>query len=203
MDNQLYSSVMTDLETAGNGPRSAILSIGAVAFNIMGQEPVEALPSFYRNVDLQSCLDFGLVTDGSTVMWWLGQSEEARKALTDPKPVSLPVALTDLRNWILDLTSPDGELWAHATFDPVILRSAYDATKLGALPWKYRNTRDIRTLTGLAKQLGYEIPKSGGDNSNKSVNHQAVDDCRYQVDYVRTMYQMIIGRAISAMEVAA
>lgn len=199
-----WPAIMTDLETAGNGPCSAILSIGAVAFDPMTNEPVEDLPAFYHNVELQSCIDAKLVVDGSTIMWWLGQSEQARAALKDPAPISLMDALANFHAWAMGFCDlNEVEFWAHATFDPVILRSAFDCLGLGAaLPWKYRNTRDIRTLVGFAKQLGIEIPKSGGDNSNKLVNHQAVDDCRYQVGYVRKLYQEIIGRNLAMKEVA-
>jgi hypothetical protein len=192
---------MVDIETMGNNPRSAIVSIGAVAFDPMGNEPLNELPSFYVNVDLQSCLDAGLVADGSTIMWWLNQSEAARKALKDPTPMSIQTALASLHGWLSMSTvfsdPQNTELWAHATFDPVILRSALDVCHL-PLPWKYRNTRDIRTLVGLAKQVGMEIPASGGDNTNRDVHHQAADDCRYQVGYVRSMYQQIIGRNLAA-----
>lgn len=187
---------MLDLETFGNNPRSVIVSIGAVAFDPMGNEPVNELPAFYRNVDAQSCMDAGLIADGSTIMWWLNQSEAARKSLSNPAPIQLKQALEDFQDWVTfsgyTATPTDLELWAHATFDPVIMRSALDAFHL-TLPWKYRNTRDIRTLVGLAKQVGLEIPESGGNNSNPEIHHNALDDTRYQIGYVRQLYQAVIG----------
>lgn len=54
--------LMVDLETAGTGPDAAILSIGAVAFDPAGEtrsyvdsSETQRL-SFYRTVDLDSCL---------------------------------------------------------------------------------------------------------------------------------------------------
>ena len=56
--------VMLNLETMGYEGRSAIISIGAVAFDpksgVLGE-------TFYANVDLTSCLDQGLEVNGATV----------------------------------------------------------------------------------------------------------------------------------------
>ena len=50
--------VMLDLETMGNGPTSAIIAIGAVAFDMEG-----ITSHFYRQVSLQSSMDAGLKCD--------------------------------------------------------------------------------------------------------------------------------------------
>lgn len=178
-----YPAVMLDLETMGTGPRSAIVSIGAVAFDPMGTEPIETLPAFYRTVDLASCLRWGLEVDGPTVYWWLRQSEEARQALTAEAPTSLAVVLAEFRHWYSLVGS--GEVWGHSTFDPVLLRSASDALSV-ELPWDHKRTRDIRTLCDLGAQLGIAVlPLEGG------VKHRADDDARYQVHLVRTLVRAI------------
>lgn len=61
----------------GNTPNSAIVSNGAVRFNGGG-----ILDSFYNVISLESSLDAGLNVDASTVMWWMGQSQDARIALS-------------------------------------------------------------------------------------------------------------------------
>lgn len=192
-----WPAIMVDLETMGNNPRSPILSIGAVAFDPLGSEPLEELPSFYVNVSLQSCLNVGLTADASTIMWWMSQSEEARKALLDPAPIAINSALKEFYEFFIQHATAKGKLWAHATFDPVILRSAGDAAGVG-LPWSHRNTRDIRTIVDLAAQIGMEIPASGAAGENAQVKHKADDDARYQVGYVRQMYQAVIGRVKKA-----
>jgi DNA polymerase III epsilon subunit-like protein len=69
-------NLMLDLETMGNAQNSAIVSIGAVEFDLNTGETGE---EFYERVNLQSCLDKGLIVNGSTVYWWLEQNETARK----------------------------------------------------------------------------------------------------------------------------
>ena len=52
-DERLFSHLMLDLETMGTKSNSAIISIGAVEFDILtGKTGRE----FYRNVSLQSCI---------------------------------------------------------------------------------------------------------------------------------------------------
>ena len=73
--------IMLDLETLGKLPDAAIIAIGAVHFDL---ETSAIQSRFYTVVDLESSVDSGGIMDASTVLWWLQQNEEARKALTEP-----------------------------------------------------------------------------------------------------------------------
>lgn len=154
--------IMVDLETLGNGSNSVIVSIGAARFDTTG-----ITDEFYTVVDPQSCADYRLRVDVSTVMWWLKQSEGARAAITKPG-LSLPVALGEFSNWV----GRDAQIWGNgATFDNVILGNAYKACSLRQ-PWKFTNDRCYRTLKNLYPQIGAD-DRSG-------VYHNALDDARYQ-----------------------
>jgi exodeoxyribonuclease VIII len=184
---------MLDLETLGNNSQSPILSIGAVAFDPMGNQPVEKLPSFYCNVQLQSCFDAGLKPDASTVLWWFQQSEEARLAVTEPPVESLVNALCSFSAFFFERKF----LWSHATFDVPILANAYRAIGVD-LPWHYRAARDIRTLQELAEKLGYRrVDRPAGTE----VEHNALADARNQVYYTRLMYQTVM-RAVPQEQAA-
>ncbi len=159
--------IMIDLETMSMSMRAAIVSIGAVAFTADGLLSSIRNP-FYRNVNLQSCLQAGLDVDGETVYWWLGQSEEARAALL-PERLPISVALMHLREWIPD----DAMIWSNgAAFDLPILRSAYDACGL-TLPWSRKNEQCFRTLKGLTKGK-VDLPPDPG------TKHNALDDATWQ-----------------------
>lgn len=88
-----------DLETMGTIPGSAIVAIGAVQFELDGKYMLGR--RFYRTVDLASCIEAGLTVDGDTVMWWLGQSDAARKAITNYGPARdiLARALEEFADW--------------------------------------------------------------------------------------------------------
>jgi exodeoxyribonuclease VIII len=163
---------MLDIETMGNGPQSAILSIGAADF--------DSDRLFYCNVDLQSCLDAGLKVDGSTIMWWLAQSEEARGALgKDAKP--LKEALLDFTKWLSPSDARgfylvyEGELWAYpASFDLVIVENACRAVGFNQPPWHYRAPRCLRTIAATAG-----VPKP------KATPHEACRDAQMQVEWAK------------------
>ena len=77
---------MIDIETMGNKPGSAIVSIGAVMFDPKNWEDPDKKSKFYSTINLQSCLDCGLEVDGSMVYWWMQQSEDAREGIQNPEP---------------------------------------------------------------------------------------------------------------------
>ena len=69
---------MLDLETWGVHPGCAIRSLGAVYFGFDGQ-PLG--PTYYANVDTESCVALGLQLEPRVVEWWGEQSPEAQAAL--------------------------------------------------------------------------------------------------------------------------
>ncbi len=156
--------VMVDLETMGTASDSAIVAIGAVNFS--KEHGVTGTP-FYINVDLQSCLDVGLQVDGSTVMWWLKQSEEARTALLTGEPIPIAKALHIFSIWM----KLDRNIWGNgASFDNAILATAYK--KCGSVqPWEYEGDRCYRTVKNLYPDI--EMQRVG-------THHNALDDAKSQ-----------------------
>lgn len=129
--------------------------------------PSQEPDKFYRNVNLQSCMDAGLKVDASTIGWWMMQNEEAKAALRDPPPTLLSESLEGFARWLDAVRSglksveggapPDLHIWAHATFDLPILDSAFRACGRKA-PWRYWNCRDVRTIHDLAFPDQKEVP---------------------------------------------
>jgi len=170
--------LMLDLETMGARPGCAIVSIGAVEFDIdtggFGR-------SFYERVDLQSCLDAGLFVEASTVYWWLQQDEKARKELCNPNRLDLHKALTKLGSFMLDLG--DFQIWGNgASFDFGILEAAVHACGYKKEPWNFRRERDVRTIVSIAPQVKENYPFCG-------TQHNALDDCIHQVNYICAIWK--------------
>lgn len=163
--------VMVDLETLGNNNNSVILSIGAVAFDL--REDEEFTNTFYAVVDPQSCIDVGLKMDVSTIMWWMQQSDDARKAL-DKKGDPLLGILSKFSDWY-----PKGaKFWGNgATFDNVILSNAYTACKMQK-PWRYSDDRCYRTVKALYPDVKVE---------RVGIHHNAVDDAITQAKHLVAM----------------
>lgn len=152
---------MIDLETLGVRPGSAILTIGAVRFNSTGLKD-----EFYARIDAKSCVDCGLQIDVSTVMWWLQQGDEARKALVQPGRL-LKDVLQDFASWSAE---PD-TLWGNgASFDNSLLSEAYLLSGIPQ-PWKFWNDRCYRTLKGVFPEVPFQ---------RTGTHHNALDDAKSQ-----------------------
>lgn len=158
-------NIMLDLETMGNNSNAAIIAIGAVAF-----DSDKITSRFYREINLQSAINSGGVIDGSTVTWWLKQSDEARKAFTDNDNAEhIMVALADFAKWYKKV---EGEqVWGNgAMFDNAILGNAYKNNNF-QIPWKFWNDMCYRTVKGMNKHINLE---------RVGTYHNALDDAESQ-----------------------
>ena len=182
MEVKPMHNVMVDLETMGTAPGSAIVSLGAVAFDpATGQLGEE----FYRVIDLKSCQRAGLTIDPDTVTWWLKQSDEARAALTGDEAEALHTALGWFRMWWLQLKAR--YIWGHGgNFDEPLLSAAFKAAHV-ALPWDYWNGRCTRTIYDLA---GVKPDRAAG------THHNDLDDARAQAVAVCQAYAKL-GLAVA------
>lgn len=168
---------MLDIETMGNISYSSIISIGALEFDIDSGETGE---EFYTNVDLQSCLDLGLSVCGSTIMWWIGQNEQARKDLIEKPKMSIKDALDSFSKFC----NKDYEIWGNSNrFDCGILQNAYN--KIGIpIPWDFRKERCVRTLTSFNPEIKDNYPAT-------HTLHNAISDCYYQVGYCSEIWKSL------------
>lgn len=166
-----FTDVMLDLETLGNKSNAAILSIGAVEFNL---ETGETGREYYKVVDLDSCLEAGLSINGSTFYWWMQQSEEARKRICE-KGEHISQVLGDFSIWMEGCINRVN-IWGNgARFDIGILEDAYVAIHLKT-PWYFRSERDVRTLVAFA-------PVIKATCLNNGIMHYPIDDCKHQIEY--------------------
>ncbi len=180
--------ICIDLETMGTRPDSAIIAIGAVEFEMPTIESEgEIGRKFYLNVDLQSCIDKGMTVTGGTIMWWLAQSEEARRVLRNP---DLPKARIDgaLATFSQFWRDCDATyLWAHGQdFDVSIMRTAYALHDLRH-PWTYNMARDTRTLYHVAGFDEKTLPSIGNA-------HNALDDALFEVSAIFTAQRILVKR---------
>ena len=170
---------MLDLETMGTGHLAPIVSIGAVKFDLKtGLTDGE----LYRNISLKDCMKSGMKPDAGTIEWWLNQSQDARKHLFDPEPVSLEDALSELFDF-----AKGCYVWGNgATFDNRLINEAYNL--IGQKPsWKYSQDMDVRTLVRMGKMNGIDHR----DVVMDGVKHDALDDAKHQVAYCHYVYDKL------------
>jgi len=179
--------LMIDLETMGNKNDSPIVSIGAVFFD---PATGELGADFYKVICLESAMAHGALPDASTIIWWLKQSSEARAAITVDDAVSINDALIGLCNFITRNCEQPGwlQVWGNgASFDNVILRSAYDRSMIPS-PWKWFNDRDVRTIVELGRAIGFDPKKQ---MPFEGVQHNALADAVHQAKYVSAIWQRL------------
>lgn len=165
--------VMLDLETLGINSNAPILAIGAVYFN---PESRRLGRTFYQAIELTSSLDSGAKIDASTVIWWMQQSEEARKVFID-NTITLTQALTNFSDFLNN--TPNVKIWGNGSdFDNIILANSFDRVKF-PLPWKFWNNRCYRTVKNLAPHI--PIHRTG-------IHHNALDDAISQASHLIDIY---------------
>lgn len=172
-----FQHLMLDIETMGNESFSSIVSIGAVEFDI---ESGKTGREFYINVDLQSCIDLGLIINASTIMWWMQQNEQARKDLTEHASLPIIEALKDFANFC----NKDYQIWGNsARFDCGILQNSYNKAGI-PIPWDFRKERCVRTLVSFA-------PEIKANYKSIRTAHNAVDDCKFQIGYCSEIWRFL------------
>lgn len=170
----MTTAISIDLETISTHPNAAIASIGACRFDPRGDWIGD---TFHIHVSLINCQHHGLAIDAGTVLWWLGQSDDARNTLIAGQQDAAPLMTAlDALNEFIDGTGTEPEIWVNgASFDFPILASAY-RTFGWTIPWNFWQERDLRTLKALNK--GARIERTG-------THHNALDDACHQARLIQ------------------
>ena len=179
--------IMVDLETKGNRPGCAVLSIGAVAFDPVTGELDDGL---YTVVSAKSCKRAKLHEDPSTMAWWSNQSEQAREVLAQADAKTAPTLAQALMDFNLYITSfgPAKQLkvWGNGSdFDNAILAVAYANADVKQ-PWDFWHNRCYRTFKSLAPDI--KLDRTG-------TYHNALDDARSQAEHHCRIYAHLFGVA--------
>ena len=167
--------VMIDLETFGTRSNSVIVSIGAVEFDPYSMDLGR---TFHDAIDIKSALNHGLKMDASTLLWWLEQSDEARKALVSKARAasSMGSTLIAFRTFL----PPDALVWGNgADFDLALLQQAYEACSMEK-PWKYNASRCYRTMRS---EFGIEM-----DYVKPTLAHDALADAIAQAKTLQNIF---------------
>lgn len=161
--------LMVDLETLGKKADSVILQIGAIYFD---RHTGKLGRRFKLNIDLDDSLDNGFTVDADTIFWWINQSEEARKSITD----NITIDVIDAIDEFNDFVDNDAILWCHASFDYPMIKHHLSTFGIKS-NINFRNVRDLRTIVNLAK-VDYK------NMERTELKHDTIGDCQFQIRYV-------------------
>lgn len=185
--------VMIDFETLGKGPNAVVLSLGAVRFD---EGKLDDIDVFHHCLNVQQQIDEGRDIDASTVAWWFGQSDEARRPFTESGRVQLAIG-TVLSAFTEFFKAKESLfLWSHgANFDVPILESLY-TSRSRETPWKYSDVRDTRTLFSLLKPQDHDTMRSLLKPAGVTAHHALVDSLQQALAVQYSL--MCIKEAIDA-----
>ena len=172
--------IMIDIETLSTRSDAAILSIGAVKFDLATgavSDPflVSIDPTSY---DEQQMFDI----DNDTVAWWKKQGKTAQKALEINRVATVFLALDRLIEYFedngFDAKDNESHVWARGPqFDLTILRHAARMAygKESDAPWMFYQERDVRTfLDAKGYQRWSKLPASCDDLIAHRADHDAI-----------------------------
>lgn len=195
----MTTHIMLDLETMGKGSNAAIVSIGAVEFNPSSGVLGCTGQAFEAVINLNSSAYYGEM-DASTVQWWLQQSDEARHIFNkDVNKIPLKTALNMFNEWLCCFTDKANiQIWGNGSgFDNVILANAFKACRIKP-DFSHWNDRDVRTIVEMGRSILGINPKE--TLTRKGVHHSALDDAKFQAQYVSAIWRTFEQRGIEEPE---
>lgn len=172
--------VMLDLETFGKRAGCAVVSIGACTFLRDRQQTHNDQSTFHAFLSLPEQLSagVGMEMDAETVLWWMEQSAEAQKAITQGQKCAQHPSrvLLDFAQWYQGVGGI--AIWGNGSdFDLPILGALYAAYGM-PVPWKYNAGRCCRTIMDLTSK------KMGAFGSVNTLAHDALSDAIYQASEI-------------------
>lgn len=176
---------MVDIETLSTVVNAVVLSVGAVEFDpFTGKIERE----FYREVRLDLQRNRHISAD--TVQWWAKQLTEngadnilAKSDADKTMPIDVVCLLGEFLNGGVEygVNRVDAykkiAVWScDPDFDLGILSNLYAELRL-PVPWKFYETRSVRTVRMLNEIAGIKVPP-------QPVTHNALEDCIRQAKEV-------------------
>jgi len=170
--------IMVDLETLATTSDAVIMSIGAAKFDL-DSDAIDDV-GFYASVSIESNLDLKRRISEETLIWWMKQDISAKAVFVEPKQ-TLRASLEELADWI-----GEGEyfVWSNGgDFDIPMLGHAF--TQVGMdIPWKFRNSRCVRTYKNLPGAKAIRTPPGG-------IKHNALSDAVQQIKTLQAIHKAL------------
>lgn len=168
--------VSIDLETLGTRPYSAMIAVGARAFNPTERVLIDG--PFEMALSLKDLTRLGARIDADTVLWWMQQSQEARSKLQPGAGVTLDYLLSAFGQWLTAVGwDKQSTVWGNGSgFDVNLMENLYELHG-SEPPWRFWQARDVRTAVQLGGVNKKDVPRDG-------THHSAADDATYQAQLV-------------------
>jgi len=180
---QLCNHIMIDIETMATTQGAAIVSIGAVRFDL--ERRIKYGGEFYRELawkkqNREICK--------KTVEWWKLQildNTEMKQVLCGTD--NLDEVLPELSSFISEYSRSSGaHIWSNGpSFDIAILEHAYNEAMVEPA-WEYWKLMDCRTARYLCND------KRGGWQARQRIAHNAISDCKQQISELLNCHRVLM-----------
>lgn len=187
----MRKDIMVDIETLGTSADATIFQISAISFDI---KTGTYYSTFNKIANIED--NHSLKVDGSTLKWWLNTNKELLSELLNSGKGSSEDLLEEFYGWLKSQSEDmkDVYLWGNGIlFDNKMIQCQLEDEGWD-YPIFYKNDRDVRTIVDLASvKLGIsekELKQKYEDNS--LVEHNALDDVKYQINLVVGCYNELI-----------
>lgn len=174
-----HFACMIDLETLGTTLDSVLISMSAQVCNLDDRRGFVVEKRYDRKFKIEGQDNRRI--DPSTVLWWMGQGDEAKQELLDSNRVPLHWGLKDFWTWykieaVKDLGVPKlTSVWSKGVdFDVYIIDYYYKAQSQDP-PWHYRDKMCYRTMAAMYPGISFTEP---------TVKHSAAGDCEAQLEHL-------------------
>lgn len=177
--------IMLDLECTDSKRTAAIVSIGAVFFDIHKQELGE---EFYVEVSVNGIkkqIEAGRTLSLDTMVWWLGQSDGARNVWLKNNHIKQDIihALHMFASYCSQ-SKERPRVWGNGVdYDNVVLRDCYEMFNIKT-PWHFRDNRCYRTMKNLFNKAHTGLERQGS-------HHNGLDDAKTQAVHLMKMLKDI------------
>lgn len=169
---ELETHIMIDLETLDTRSTAVVIAIGIVAFALNGT----IRGDFYCRLNIDDQLSSGRTVSGSTLSWWMTQSEEARRQNFSGETKKLIDGLRLCADFVRAV-DPAGVWGNGANFDNAILASLFMSQSL-PVPWAFYKDRCYRTVSSMYPSI---------KRAQGGTHHNALDDAHSQVVHLAMM----------------
>lgn len=170
-------NIMIDIEglRLNEAWKTPLMQVAAMLFDEEGNEV--GYQDWY--IDPEETFQYGFSVEPSTLMWWEKQDyweELCSKCKFSSRTTEY--VLKQLYNYI-HLNQVDKVWFNHPTYDETVLKQYYRVMGL-PLPWKHNQVMDMATLVNYV----------GRPTLEAGMKHNAVEDCRYQVNCLKHVYNV-------------
>ena len=180
------NDLSVDLETLSASSDAMIVSIGAIRCDF---ETGETGDTFYEVIDVEQYGgDAREAVNGSTLKWWMKQSDAARAVFNDLRALPLELVLDKFRAYI-GRDHQTVRIWGNGSdFDNVILANLYKSFKQ-VPPWDFFNNRCYRTLKSMVPAVRM---------ARKGTHHNALDDAISQAEHAIAIHKHVAAVTAAA-----